>query len=57
MRECNEAASLEDISEQHFHRLFDINVLGLLNTTKAAAKHRQHQLAGEPHHFPWLHSL
>ena len=34
-----EAASLEEISEQHFHRLFDINVLGLLNTTKAAARH------------------
>ena len=34
-----EAASLEEISEQHFHRLFDINVLGLLNTTKAAAGH------------------
>ena len=34
-----EAAPLEDISEQHFHRLFDINVLGLLNTTKAAARH------------------
>jgi 3-oxoacyl-[acyl-carrier protein] reductase len=34
-----EAAPLDDISEQHFHRLFDINVLGLLNTTKAAARH------------------
>ena len=34
-----EAAPLEEISEQHFHRLFDINVLGLLLTTKAAAKH------------------
>ncbi len=34
-----EAAPLEDISEHHFHRLFDINVLGLLNTTKAAVRH------------------
>jgi 3-oxoacyl-[acyl-carrier protein] reductase len=34
-----EAASLEEISEQHFHRLFDINVLGLLNMTKAATRH------------------
>ncbi|HXW22000.1 MAG TPA: glucose 1-dehydrogenase [Rhodomicrobium sp.] len=34
-----EAVPLEEISEQHFHRLFDINVLGLLLTTKAAARH------------------
>jgi NAD(P)-dependent dehydrogenase (short-subunit alcohol dehydrogenase family) len=34
-----EAVPLEEISEPHFHRLFDINVLGLLLTTKAAAKH------------------
>ncbi len=34
-----EVVPLEEISEQHFHRLFDINVLGLLLTTKAAAKH------------------
>ncbi len=34
-----ETASLEEINEQHFHRLFNINVLGLLLTTKAAAKH------------------
>jgi 3-oxoacyl-[acyl-carrier protein] reductase len=34
-----EQAPLEEIGEQHFHRLFDINVLGLLLTTKAAAKH------------------
>jgi 3-oxoacyl-[acyl-carrier protein] reductase len=34
-----EAVPLEEISEQHFHRLFGINVLGLLLTTKAAARH------------------
>ncbi|MGO8954184.1 MAG: glucose 1-dehydrogenase [Rhodomicrobium sp.] len=34
-----EAAPLEEIGELHFHRLFNINVLGLLLTAKAAAKH------------------
>jgi 3-oxoacyl-[acyl-carrier protein] reductase len=34
-----EAVPLDEISEQHFHRLFDINVLGLLLMTKAAARH------------------
>ena len=34
-----EAAPLEEISEQHFHKQFNINVLGLLLTIKAAAKH------------------
>jgi 3-oxoacyl-[acyl-carrier protein] reductase len=34
-----EAASLESISEDHFHKLFNVNVLGLLLTTQAAAKH------------------
>ncbi len=33
-----EFAPLEQISEQHFHRQFDINVLGLLLTTQAAAR-------------------
>jgi 3-oxoacyl-[acyl-carrier protein] reductase len=32
-------APLETIDEEHFHRLFNINVLGLLFTTKAAVKH------------------
>ncbi|MFX1738906.1 glucose 1-dehydrogenase [Paraburkholderia sp. A1RI_3L] len=32
-------APLEEIDEAHFHRQFDINVLGLLLTTKAASKH------------------
>ena len=32
-------APLEDITEAQFHRQFDINVLGLLLTTQAAAKH------------------
>ncbi|GAB6851049.1 SDR family NAD(P)-dependent oxidoreductase [Paraburkholderia kururiensis] len=32
-------APIEEIDEAHFHRQFDINVLGLLLTTKAAAKH------------------
>lgn len=30
---------LETITEQHYHRIFDVNVLGLLLTTQAAAKH------------------
>lgn len=34
-----EFAPLENITEEHFHRQFNINVLGLLLTTQAAAKH------------------
>jgi 3-oxoacyl-[acyl-carrier protein] reductase len=34
-----EFAPIEAITEKQFHRLFDINVLGLLLTTQAAAKH------------------
>ena len=34
-----EFAAIEDITPEHFHRHFDINVLGLLLTTQAAAKH------------------
>lgn len=34
-----EFSPLEAITEEHFHRLFNINVLGLLLTTQAAAKH------------------
>ncbi|HEY1683159.1 MAG TPA: glucose 1-dehydrogenase [Tepidisphaeraceae bacterium] len=34
-----EFTPLPEITEAHFHRLFDINVLGLLLTTQAAAKH------------------
>jgi 3-oxoacyl-[acyl-carrier protein] reductase len=34
-----EFAPLEEITEEHFHRQFNINVLGLLLTTQAAAKH------------------
>jgi len=34
-----EFASLETISEEGFHRLFNTNVLGLLFVTQAAAKH------------------
>ncbi len=32
-------APLEEITEEEFHRIFNINVLGLLLTTQAAAKH------------------
>jgi 3-oxoacyl-[acyl-carrier protein] reductase len=32
-------APIEEVDEAHFHRQFDINVLGLLLTTKAAVKH------------------
>jgi 3-oxoacyl-[acyl-carrier protein] reductase len=34
-----EFSPLETITEEHFHRLFNINVLGLLMTTQAAVKH------------------
>jgi 3-oxoacyl-[acyl-carrier protein] reductase len=34
-----EFAPLEDITEEHFNKQFNVNVLGLLLTTKAAAKH------------------
>ena len=34
-----EFAPLEGITEEHFHRHFNINVLGLLLVTQAAAKH------------------
>lgn len=34
-----EFAPLEAITEEHFHRLININVLGLLLVTQAAAKH------------------
>jgi 3-oxoacyl-[acyl-carrier protein] reductase len=34
-----EFGALGDITEAHFHRMFNINVLGLLLTTQAAAKH------------------
>jgi len=30
---------IQDITEDHFHRHFNINVLGLLLTTQAAVKH------------------
>jgi 3-oxoacyl-[acyl-carrier protein] reductase len=34
-----EFSPLEEINETHFHRQFNVNVLGLLLTTQAAAKH------------------
>jgi 3-oxoacyl-[acyl-carrier protein] reductase len=34
-----EFAPLEQITEEHFRKQFDVNVLGLLLTTQAAAKH------------------
>jgi 3-oxoacyl-[acyl-carrier protein] reductase len=34
-----EFAPLEEITEAHFHQQFNVNVLGLLLTTQAAAKH------------------
>ena len=34
-----EFVPLEAITEEHFHRIFNINVLGVLLTTQAAAKH------------------
>jgi 3-oxoacyl-[acyl-carrier protein] reductase len=34
-----EFAPIEEITEAHFHKHFDVNVLGLLLTTQAAVKH------------------
>jgi 3-oxoacyl-[acyl-carrier protein] reductase len=34
-----EMKPLEEITEEHFHKMFDINVLGLLLISKEAAKH------------------
>jgi len=34
-----EFAPLESVTEQHFHKHFDLNVLGLLLATKEAVKH------------------
>ncbi|MEA1672417.1 glucose 1-dehydrogenase [Nitrospirillum sp. BR 11163] len=34
-----EFASIEEVTEAHYRRIFDVNVLGLLLTTQAAAKH------------------
>jgi 3-oxoacyl-[acyl-carrier protein] reductase len=34
-----EFAPLEEITPEHFHKLFDLNVLGLLLTTQEAVKH------------------
>jgi 3-oxoacyl-[acyl-carrier protein] reductase len=36
-----EMKPLEEITEEHFHKTFDINVLGLLLVSKEAAKHLQ----------------
>ena len=33
-----EFSSIEDVTEEKFHKMFDINVLGLLLTTKAAVE-------------------
>ncbi len=32
-------APIEDVTEEHYRRLFDVNVLGVLLTTQAAARH------------------
>ena len=34
-----EGAPLEAITEDHFHKIFNVNVLGLFLTTQAASKH------------------
>ncbi|RDI97648.1 SDR family NAD(P)-dependent oxidoreductase [Dyella solisilvae] len=34
-----EFGAIEDITEEHFHKQFNVNVLGLLLTTQAATKH------------------
>jgi 3-oxoacyl-[acyl-carrier protein] reductase len=34
-----EFAAIEEVTEEHYRRLFDVNVLGVLQATQAAAKH------------------
>ncbi|MGU3359109.1 glucose 1-dehydrogenase [Methylobacterium sp. M6A4_1b] len=34
-----EFAAIEEVTEAHYHRLFDVNVLGVLLASQAAAKH------------------
>jgi len=34
-----EFSTIEEITEEHYHRIFNVNVLGLLLTTQAAVKH------------------
>ncbi|MEO8737116.1 MAG: glucose 1-dehydrogenase [Edaphobacter sp.] len=34
-----EFSPIEDVTEEHFHKQFNLNVLGLIFTSKAAAKH------------------
>lgn len=34
-----EFASIEDVTDEHYRRLFDVNVLGVLLATQAAARH------------------
>jgi 3-oxoacyl-[acyl-carrier protein] reductase len=34
-----EFSSIEDVTEEQFHKIFNINVLGVLLTTRAAVKH------------------
>src|SRR5258707_1632635 len=43
---------LQDVNEKEFHRQFDTNVLGLLLTSKSAA--RQFGEKGRLHHQHWL---
>src|SRR6266702_8408790 len=38
-----EFAPLESVTEQHIHKHFDLNVLGLLLATKEAVKHMGHE--------------
>ena len=48
---------IEAVTEEHFHKQFDLNVLGLILASQAASKHfgtaggqhHQHQLSGEHH--------
>src|ERR1700748_2191906 len=34
-----EFASIEEVTEEQFHKIFNVNVLGVLLTTRAAVKH------------------
>ena len=54
-----EFAPLEAVTEENFHRMFNINVLGLLLVTQAAVthhgrgrQHHQHRLGRQPCHHP-----
>ena len=59
-----EFAPIEEVSEEQFHKIFNINVLGTILTTQAAVEaprrgrqHHQHRFRCQPPHARVLHGL